>query len=457
MPAYLSPIGNSQIVDVNGNPLNGGKIYTYLAGTSTPAGTWTTSAGAIAQTNPIILNSLGATANPIFLSAGVAYKFIIKDSTDVTTLYTFDNITGINDPSQVALSTPEWMPATFAISYVSATVFSATGDQTLTLPSGMRVKTTNTGGTAYSRVLSSVFSLGFTTVTLLNDSLALDSGLSALSYSILNPTKPSLPNSQAARDSLGVPYAIGRNILINSSFYVNQDNRTLSASNITLAANEYLVDGWRAGNAGAVVNFSGTYVTGDPRIITIVSGTIQCPFEWYRLQGLAYPCTVSWLGTSLGNIYDTNPGGGFANTPSLTSPFRSGFSIAPFSTHFWLEFGAGSVKTPQLELGNTQTPYEYKTAASELIECQRFYEPDCRLNIRQSSGPVSVLETQINYKVTKRAAPAITQNLAGTTSNVSGVGIGDITTAGFRYQIVATAANTDTIVNARSFKVDSRL
>lgn len=59
MALYLSPIANDQQIDANGDPLVGGKIYTYLAGSSTPAATYTDSTGITAQANPIILNSLG--------------------------------------------------------------------------------------------------------------------------------------------------------------------------------------------------------------------------------------------------------------------------------------------------------------------------------------------------------------------------------------------------------------
>ena len=59
MAVNLSPIwgAGAQLLDNSGNVLSGGKIYTYAAGTTTPAVTYTSSSGLIANGNPIILNS----------------------------------------------------------------------------------------------------------------------------------------------------------------------------------------------------------------------------------------------------------------------------------------------------------------------------------------------------------------------------------------------------------------
>ena len=51
MAVTLSPLGGvaAQFFNNDGVPLSGGLIYTYLAGTNTPATTYTTGAGTIAQ------------------------------------------------------------------------------------------------------------------------------------------------------------------------------------------------------------------------------------------------------------------------------------------------------------------------------------------------------------------------------------------------------------------------
>ena len=95
MAVNLSPIGNGfQFFDNNGAPLNAGKIYTYQAGSSTPLATYTDNAGLTANTNPIILGTSGRPPNQIWLTDGVFYKFILKDSSDVT-IQTYDNLYGI--------------------------------------------------------------------------------------------------------------------------------------------------------------------------------------------------------------------------------------------------------------------------------------------------------------------------------------------------------------------------
>jgi len=87
--ASLSPTPRQQFFDAAGVPLVGGKVYTYAGGTTTPIATYTTQAGNVNNTNPIILDSRGQ-AN-IWLFPSIAYKYVITDANDVTQ-YTVDNI-----------------------------------------------------------------------------------------------------------------------------------------------------------------------------------------------------------------------------------------------------------------------------------------------------------------------------------------------------------------------------
>jgi hypothetical protein len=98
MAVFLSPVGGvaAQFFTNTGAVLTGGKLYTYLAGTTTPAATYTTSAGTTARTNPVVLDSAGRVpgSGEIWILP-IAYKFILKDSNDVL-IATYDNISGIN-------------------------------------------------------------------------------------------------------------------------------------------------------------------------------------------------------------------------------------------------------------------------------------------------------------------------------------------------------------------------
>ena len=81
----------AQFFDNDGNPLAGGLIYTYAAGTTTPAATYTSSSGGTANANPIVLDSAGRTPAQIWLTEGDSYKFVLQTSLGVT-LKTDDNI-----------------------------------------------------------------------------------------------------------------------------------------------------------------------------------------------------------------------------------------------------------------------------------------------------------------------------------------------------------------------------
>jgi hypothetical protein len=84
----------AQFFDNNGNPLSGGKIYTYEAGTSTPLATYTNSFGTTAHTNPIVLNAGGRvpSGGEIWNQLRL-YKFVLETSTGVL-IATYDNVGG---------------------------------------------------------------------------------------------------------------------------------------------------------------------------------------------------------------------------------------------------------------------------------------------------------------------------------------------------------------------------
>ena len=83
-----------QFFDENGKPLSSGKLYTYIAGSSTPVVTYKTIIGgtesANMNTNPIILDMAGMA--DLVISKDTAYKFVLFDKNNVKK-YTWDNVT----------------------------------------------------------------------------------------------------------------------------------------------------------------------------------------------------------------------------------------------------------------------------------------------------------------------------------------------------------------------------
>ena len=73
--ASLLPNGQQQFVDANGQPLASGLVYTYVPGTTTPKTTWQDPNQAVANANPIILNSAG---RAIIYGAG-QYRQVLVD------------------------------------------------------------------------------------------------------------------------------------------------------------------------------------------------------------------------------------------------------------------------------------------------------------------------------------------------------------------------------------------
>jgi hypothetical protein len=108
--------------DATGLPLNGGKLFSFIAGTVTPLATYPTYADAIAGTN--------ANANPLILAAdgsadaygyATPYKFILQDSAG-NVQWTEDNVyVGMDVPRTLTTVTKNGSQANFIVATKIAT------------------------------------------------------------------------------------------------------------------------------------------------------------------------------------------------------------------------------------------------------------------------------------------------------------------------------------------------
>jgi len=76
----------SGIFDISGNPVSGGSVHSYAAGTDTDKDLYTDAAKTSPATNPVILNASGRA----IVYADGNYKFIVRDADDAL-LFTVDN------------------------------------------------------------------------------------------------------------------------------------------------------------------------------------------------------------------------------------------------------------------------------------------------------------------------------------------------------------------------------
>jgi len=117
MTVFLSPLAGAgaQFFDGAGNPLAGGRILTYTAGTTTPEATYTSISGVTPHSNPILLNSEGRVPAEIWLSEAVSYKFVLQNAAGVQ-IGTYDDISGVNDltVSGISWSNVTGTPTTLA-------------------------------------------------------------------------------------------------------------------------------------------------------------------------------------------------------------------------------------------------------------------------------------------------------------------------------------------------------
>lgn len=109
-----------QYFDNNGDPLAGGKVYFYEAGTTTPKNTYTDQGGATPNANPVILDSAGRAS----IWGTGSYKEVVKTSADVT-ISTKDSVT-LGQDIQTA-SVTNAMLADMAANTVKCRAASTTG------------------------------------------------------------------------------------------------------------------------------------------------------------------------------------------------------------------------------------------------------------------------------------------------------------------------------------------
>ncbi len=88
MPGTLAPVVVQTFTDTNGRPLSGARLYSFLAGTTTPAPVYADVALAVPLSNPAIADSSGRLT---FYLAPTSYKFELRTADDAS-VWIRDNV-----------------------------------------------------------------------------------------------------------------------------------------------------------------------------------------------------------------------------------------------------------------------------------------------------------------------------------------------------------------------------
>jgi hypothetical protein len=192
------------------------------------------------------------------------------------------------------------------------------------------------------------------------------------------------------------------NLLINGDFRINQRN---VSGTVTLAANTYGHDRWKAGASGCTYTFSTSNGT---TTITITAGSLIQVIEGNNLETGTY--VMSWEGTATGKI-----GSGILSASGVSASVTGGSNLN-------VEFSTGTLTNIKLEKGTIATPFSSKSYGEELALCQRYYENNFLVAghaVVDSNGKAIMF---IPYKVTKRIKPTVSTDSSLLSSCLSEVG-----------------------------------
>src|SRR3984893_8511329 len=201
---------------------------------------------------------------------------------------------------------------------------------------------------------------------------------------------------------------MGRNVLINADFRINQ---RVYASAAVLAAGAYGHDRWQAGGSGGDYTF--TQLKSSTQITLGASKSLVQVIEDVNVTGGSY--VLSWTGTATGRvgINTASPTSASAASPIIITGQTAGTVMS-------VEFTSGTLGTVQLEAGTSATPFETTPFSAELEKCKRYWEKSYDYGTVQATATsvgsvgsaaqgsaAANMCASVVFQVTKRATPTM--------------------------------------------------
>ena len=442
--ATIAPVFKFQFLDGNGNPLTAGKLYTYFNGTTVPRTTYTTAAETTPNTNPIILDSAGRA--DIFLTAGVAYKFVLANAGNVTQ-YTVDNIT-----SAGTMSTQNSNFVTITGGTISGVTITGpiTGDVTGNLTgnvtgnltgnvtggaivgesynggqlAGLRNKIINGSMEIAQRGTSFTVNTGFGANYTLDrySRIAVTSAVVTVTQTSDGPaSEPTLPYSLRCTVATADPTVTASELWTLLQKIEGYSARDLIGKTFTLS---FWVRSAKVGTH-CVAFYNNDYPSADRYYVAEYNISVADTWEYKEITiigGLITAGTWDWTNGSGLTVGWTLYCG--ATRQGVAGSWQSGWALATSSQVNVLDTVGNifAITGVQLEIGNTPTPFEHRPFGVELGMCQRYYEKSfpyatapaqnvgASLGAAYATGQVlnQTFSSLVKFAVAKRAAPTIT-------------------------------------------------
>ena len=320
MTVSICPIWNgTQFFDNGGLPLNGGQIFQYQAGsTSIQEPTYADSLGTIENANPIVLDSSGRIPVEMYLTNGVAYQLVLTLSDGTTVLAFVDNIIGVQSVvSGGNTGNAVWNAIADAPTFVNVNTFVIPNNYVTEFAVGNRVQAAYDGTYfTYGTVSAVIYSSPNTQVTLVNDSTVLNSGMTAVLWSIGTVAGPIV-------DSGGVTYQVPSNY--TTTFTAGYQIKTLNTA-VGVLSNRIL-DTYVVIPVSGSPNYTGL---ADPLITTY---TVGQRFTLAFAGGSGSAATVDINGIGVVSLFQYTSAGALVN-PIISAGMVS--DIAYDGTYFIL-------------------------------------------------------------------------------------------------------------------------
>jgi hypothetical protein len=327
-----------ELNDQDGNPLSGGKLYTFEAGTTTPKATYTDNTENTPLANPVILDAAG---RAVVWGSG-SYKIEVRDSNDalirtVDNITTFSTSSGSVIPSANAAGTVDAITADYTpnISLVDKATVSFTS-------SGANTSTTPTfapdGNTARTIVKSGGQALAAGNIGAVGSVHLLQYDLANTRWELLNPVDSiaSQAEAEAGVDNTKImtPLRTKQSVAANSTILSTAQNTT----------------------SGTFIDF--TSIPSTAKVVTVnflnvsTSGTSNLLIQLGDSGGIE---TTSYVSTAQSGSSSNTSTAGFTVTQGNTAPNAASgsitISLVESSTNSWVL--SGNLLTPSSTVTNS--------------------------------------------------------------------------------------------------------